>query len=365
MERGKFNIVIGGQAGSEAKGKFPANLTERYEPDIIHMTSSPNAGHTVIMGGEKFVTHHLPVGMVGMQNLEKEPTIIIGPASLLNLETFIKELDRFHPYYDRVIVDERATIITPGMMENETKIGLAGIGSTLQGVGAARITKLMRPASLMKAGLPPVRQELEEREIIIDSNTSSRLYRALMEGQMVLGEMTQGFDLCLEHGIDPMYCTTRIINPAAALADAGVPPSMCGTVYGVIRTYPIRVNNREGSSGPYAEAAELSWKEVARRAGTKENLTEYTTTTKLPRRVFEFCWSRYRHFLRVCNPDIIALQFVNYLDWNLYEAWELIARKPTTRDFLKKLQYESSLVGARIGHLGTGPDHAHFIDWGF
>ena len=65
MKRGKFNIIIGGQAGSESKGRLSGWLCDNYKPDLLVMTSSPNAGHTIVTaGGEKKVSYHLPVGAV-------------------------------------------------------------------------------------------------------------------------------------------------------------------------------------------------------------------------------------------------------------------------------------------------------------
>lgn len=150
------------------------------------------------------------------------------------------------------------------------------------------------------------------------ADTVAMLNLSLKRGKTVLCEMTQGFDLCLEHGIHPRFCTSKMIHPAMAMAEAGVSPNLIGHIYGVIRPYPIRVNNREGSSGPYAEAKEITWEDVRRRSGCPKDLSELTTTTKLPRRVFEFSHQRYDRFIGVCNPDFLCLQFANYIDWSCY-----------------------------------------------
>ncbi|GAH11236.1 unnamed protein product, partial [marine sediment metagenome] len=78
----------------------------------------------------------------------------------------------------------------------------------------------------------------------------------LQRGVTILCEMTQGFDLDLEHGIDPEFCTSKMINPAMAMAEAGVSPKWLGDVYGVLRPFPVR--HDEGTY-LYAEAKPLTW----------------------------------------------------------------------------------------------------------
>ena len=155
------------------------------------------------------------------------------------------------------------------------------------------------------------------------------------------------------------------INPmhvALAMAEAGVPPSLVGDVYGVIRPYPIRVNNRTGTSGPYAEAEEINWKIVMAECGYPDSLPplkEVTTTTKLPRRVFQFSWERYKRFLLVCRPTSICLQFANYVNWEDYGKTDWATISHTTKAFVKALE---SKGGIPVNFLGTGPGHEHMIE---
>ena len=84
MQKGRMNIVIGCQAGSEAKGKLSAFLADHTTVplDFLYMTASPNAGHTVVIDGCKFVTYHLPVASV-----VTTCPIVLGPASPKNNRT--------------------------------------------------------------------------------------------------------------------------------------------------------------------------------------------------------------------------------------------------------------------------------------
>lgn len=348
---------MGAQAGSEAKGKMSAYLVEKFRPDVLTMASSPNAGHTVVDGHLKLVTYHLPAGLA---KAKYGVTVVLGPSSIINVDILAAELKEVMNWVDMsLVIDPRATIITPAMVKMESAT-LTKIGSTAQGVGMARVARIMRVGTLR---VEDVRDELISIPHcpISVSSTTPFLHKKLNAGATILHESTQGFDLCLDHGIDPVYCTTRNITTAGALAEMGISPSQLGYVYGVLRPYPIRVNNRDGWSGPYADADEITWEEVGRRCGARDDITEKTTTTKLQRRVFEMSYPRLGRFCQVCNPDFLCLQFANYLDWSIYGK-----TKPGSSDIPPKVvEFIHSLRQyAPVAYLGTGPDHTHMIDLG-
>jgi len=357
MKRGKFNIIIGGQAGSEAKGKLSGFLCEQYKPDLLVMTASPNAGHTVVTDeGVKKVSYHLPIGMVMC-----DAPVVLGPASLINVVILEKEIHDLGVDPNRIMIDPRASIITPGHVASECNGRMSDIGSTLQGIGECRTGKMRRKDHYF---VGDIWEELGAFGVQV-GETTPIIHMHMSRGDRVLCEATQGFDLDLEHGIDRRYCTSKMINTSMVAAEAGVPPSMVGEVYGVIRPYPIRVNNRTGSSGPYAEAEELSWGVVADRCGAPYGFEgEITTTTKLPRRVFEFCWSRFEAFLQVCRPTSLCLQFANYLNWSAFGAKyedELRDNERVT-GFIEQLEDETMEYGdARVDFVGTGPQQSQMV----
>lgn len=307
MIKGKVNIVIGGQAGSESKGKLASFLAEKFKPEILLMAASPNAGHTAYVDGKKYVTYHLPVSWVSNPGAY----VLLGPSSVINVDTLINELANIPVNRDKLMINPRAVIIKSSYIRRERENGLLKIGSTNQGVGIARSEKLMRGEDIIYAESVP-----ELAPFVGD--TVAAVNHLLGAGLTAMLESTQGFDLDLEHGISPRYCTSKMINVSMCLAEAGISPRFLGHVYGVIRSYPIRVNNREGTSGPYGEAKELPWKEITRRSGCPHEIMEMTTTTKLPRRIFEFSTHRFYRFCMVNRPDFLCLQFANYIDWNCY-----------------------------------------------
>jgi len=360
MQKGKFNIVIGAQAGSEAKGKLAAWVATNGDvnPDAIFMTSSPNAGHTLWIGDAKYVSYHLPVSCI-----TTECPVLLGPASVINLNNLAKEVNALGIDPSRIHIHPRASLITSDHLATEMDIGLSGLGSTLQGVGAARVTKMMR-GHAGKVALAEESAGFLQNLGFMLVDTTVELSAMRMNGLTVLCEMTQGFDLDLEHGIHPTYCTSKMVNPAMAMAEAGVPPSWVGDVYGVFRPYPIRVNNRTGSSGPYYGATEISWAQVAKKCeytGPMEDFAEITTTTKLPRRVFTWSSYRFDHFMRVCAPTVLCLQFANYIDWSNHEETDYSLLTAKTHRFVHDIEQN---YGVPVRYIGTGKKHEHMIDRG-
>lgn len=360
MQHGSFNLIIGAQAGSEAKGKASAYIAGKHQPHAIFMASSPNAGHTFVDGeGNRYVTYHLPSAA-----FTTECPIYLGPSSLINPDTLLKEVKQRGPGQEndllhRLYIDERASIISKHHIAlEEGPQNLSDIGSTLQGVGTARSYKMLRFQDV------PFAANNRELQIlpVLWCKASAKINGYLRAGRTVWCEMTQGFDLDLEHGIHPRYCTSKMINPSMAMAEAGVNPRHIGDVYGVVRPYPIRVSNRTGTSGPYAEAREISWEDVARECGYPGNwrdLVELTTTTKLPRRVFEFSWERFEHFCRVCGPTKLVLQFANYLDWANYGATHRDKLSRKTFTFIEELE---KVANCRVVLVGTGPKHEEMVE---
>ena len=351
MKSGKLNICYGGQCGSEAKGKMAAYLVDKFGIRIVAGSPSPNAGHTVIKDGRKTITHHIPAGVMGGRDLSKM-IVVMGPASVINPAILAHEIETLTGAgfkSGNLFIDGRAAIITQDMMRKEQD-EMTKIGGTAQGVGEARSARLMRRGIRIDSVMPEYAA----------ADTSLMIGMALNHGSTILYEMGQGFDLCIDHGVDPVYCTSRNCTPMQALADIGVPPKYLGDVYAVIRPYPIRMNNRDESSGPYP-SREITWEEVGRRCGAPHDITEYTTTTKLKRRVFEFAWKRIRTMVGVCSPDFLCLQFINYLSWSDYGKTRFDELVHETRVFVNRLEDETRIP---VAYLGSVPGHEHMVDRG-
>jgi len=361
MQKGKFNVVFGGQAGSEAKGKQGAYLADKYNIKWFVSNLSPNAGHTWVGDkGEKVVTHHIPASIMGAwvaTGSLDDVKVVIGPAAIINPDLLLHELEELKPYGfqpENLIIDARATMITDTHIEKEAEGKLSDIGSTLMGVGEARVAKVRRERVRAIAWWG------DQKPFRIIEGTSHVLHNWMeCYGTTLLCEASQGFDLDIDHGVHHKYCTSRQVSPMSCLADSGIPAKFLGDTYAVIRTYPIRVNNRTGTSGPYP-SEELTWETVTRRSHAPHDLTEITTTTKLPRRVFEFSFHRIQRMVDVCDPTHLCLQFANYLDWGCYGAKHV--KTEVVANFCRVLE---RITSKKVSYIGTGEKHSHMVDRGY
>jgi len=147
------------------------------------------------------------------------------------------------------------------------------------------------------------------------------------------------------HGQYP-YTTSRDVTPWQIAADCGLPFKWAPYigVIGTLRTYPIRVNNRDGSSGPhYPDQKEIAWEDI----GLKPELT---TVTKLPRRIFTFSEQQLAEAVFHCGAywtsARLFLNFANYMtDPALWALIEMIERP-------KELAWNRP----KIEWIGFGPE---------
>lgn len=313
LERGKVNILIGGQFGSEGKGSIAGFLAAHNHIDIAISNGSPNAGHTFIDSMRRVVVHHLPI--VGA--LSSANQIYLGPGSIIDPNILDWEMKAAGIARDRVWIHPRATVITGADIEEERnpESGAAQVASTQHGVGAALAHKIRRDR--------PLAAKMEK--VLPGTVTEVNLTNLLRQGAMALCEVGQGLGLAINSGAAYPYCTAREVSVSQTLSDCMVHPQFLGDVIMAVRTYPIRVGNLYdtngsmiGSSGPwYADQDELTWEEIGVPA-------ELTTVTKRVRRVATWSDIQYRQSLAQLQPDHIFLNFVNYL--NRKSFVELVSR---------------------------------------
>jgi adenylosuccinate synthase len=357
-----LTIVIDAQAGSCGKGKVAAFLALKNQPSVVAAGFGPNAGHTVWLGegslARKLVFRHLPAGSVC-----KSADILIGAAAIIDLEVLNAEILAIEtagiPIRDRLRIHPRAVVITDKdkMQEAQT---LRGISSTMKGVGAAQASKIMRQAML--AGDYPSLQPYTKK-------WSDRFLLRSIHQESVMLETSQGFDLCLNHGVSYPFCTGRQINAAQVLADFGIPLATSPVeIVGVVRPYPIRVGNISATetSGPYApDTKEISWEKVAKDAMMPPEAVaamleqEKTTVTQRQRRVFTFSWERFKRFCEANQPTMLALNFADQITYKDRLATKRAELSIKTQRFLNDLEQTSE---AAVGLIGTGPLNSQMIE---
>ena len=285
----KIDMTMDGAWGSCGKGGVSGWLAKRVPYDTVVCAYGTQAGHTYNdrARGLKMMVQQLPVGVSG----PSINTIMLGPGSLIHAGTLQREIEQYMVEGQRLVIHENAAVVRDDHAEREKSLGMTKIGSTTKGVGAAMVDRIMRdPDSKAIARLGFAGHPLEQ--FVVDRFEYDRI---LNESRTLLVEGAQGFGLSLYHGDWP-YCTSRDVTPWQIAADCGLPFTWASaiTVWMVFRTFPIRVNNRDGTSGPaYPGQKEISWGDLGKSP-------ELTTVTKLPRRIFEFSDEQYRHAMLHC-----------------------------------------------------------------
>ena len=275
-------VVLGAQWGDEGKGKATDLLATNETIDFVVRTSGGhNAGHTIVVNGEKFATHLLPSGI-----LTPGATCVIGNGVVVSPEALFRELDALIARgvdLAPLVVSANAHVLASyhATIDKVTErfLGNAKLGTTGRGIGPTYADKInrigIRVADLFDEEL--LRQKVEaslevknqllakvynRRSLSIDAvveellsyverlrpmvaDTSLLINRALDDGKTVLFEGAQATMLDVDHGTYPFVTSS---NPIAGgvCTGAGVGPTRIDRVIGVIKAYTTRVG-----SGPF------------------------------------------------------------------------------------------------------------------
>jgi adenylosuccinate synthase len=373
MKKGKFNVVVDGQFGSTSKGKIATYLADLHRINYITTTNMANAGHVSVIGDKKFTGKALP-SVSALNMVGNKIVILIGPSAGFTVEQLFKEMKETGLTKNDIMIHPRAGVIQD---KHKTTEGSATkhIGSTMQGCGAMLSEKIMRGTDVKLA------RDFEElKEMVLPEWEFSIKLMDLMDGgATILHEGAQGFSLGINHGHSYPTCTSRDCTALAAMADLGIAPQYLGDVYLVIRAdHAIRVGNiKEGdktvgySGDVYPDQHEISWDDIKVQSGcpADHNITELTTVTGRVRRVFTFSWEALAQAVRINGATKIAVNFANYIDWDIYgkknnplaptltNPLEMIP--PKVKAFLKKVAQKTDIIPTLIG---TGPEHTEMID---
>ena len=288
-------FVVDGQFGSTGKGLISAALGQHFgdRPNVVTNNAGPNSGHTHYdRPGNPVVLKQLPSFAATARehwSPGPTPTTYLNAGAIINPDKLRDDIKQTGVY---PIIHPHAALIDPESFE-EDEDTTQRIASTGQGVGPALSAKVSR-----------------RREAVAESMPTSRLWWResipFMKGDRIMVEVAQGYSLGINSGFYP-YCTSRECSVQQAMSDARIPVSMFRECILSVRTYPIRVGNTTGSSGPcYDDQQEISWDDI----GVEP---EYTTVTGRKRRVFT--WSNSQFAQSVLNNDagIIFINFMNYL----------------------------------------------------
>jgi len=303
-------VVIGAQWGDEGKGRIVDLISEKVDI-IVRYQGGNNAGHTIVIGDEKVILHHLPSGILRQDKLS-----VIGNGVVVDPKVLLQEINELNSAgysvdEKNLKISDRAHVIMPYHREidsaRESMNGKARIGTTGRGIGpvyedkAARrgikFADLIDPDSL-SARLKEVFEErnayltkvlggnplnfeeiLEEyaeygRELKrFSCDVSTLLNESISKGQNILFEGAQGALLDIDFGTYP-YVTSSSAGSGGASTGSGVGPTKIDTVLGIAKAYTTRVGE-----GPFPTEISGELGEELRQAGG-----EFGATTGRSRR---------------------------------------------------------------------------------
>src|SRR5262245_13483509 len=332
-------VIIGTQWGDEGKGKV-VDLLAADADFVVRFHGGNNAGHTLVVNGEKTVLNLVPAGV-----LHPGRICVLGPGVVIDPEVLVGEIEglraRGYLAEDRWLrVSDRAHLIMPYHRAidkaRERLRGAGSIGTTGRGIGPAyedkmartgiRVAELFDEVGFRAALETNVREKnaylqalLGEAPLAFDeileryvtyrerlrpfvADTGTELRTALAAGRRVLLEGAQGMMLDVDHGTYPFVTSSTCVAGAAA-AGAGLPPRDLGAVVGIAKAYTTRVGG-----GPFP--TELT---DALGARLRADGDEYGATTGRPRRCGWFDAVVVRHAVALSGVDRLALTKLDVL----------------------------------------------------
>jgi len=301
-------VIIGAQWGDEGKGKATDLLAGRIDY-VVKFNGGNNAGHTVVVGDEKYALHLLPSGI-----LTPGVTPVIANGVVVDIEVLFGELDALSARgvdVSKLLISANAHVITGyhRTMDKVTErfLGKRQIGTTGRGIGPAYADKINRIGIRMQDLFDEniLRQKVEgalnvknhllvkvynRRAIGVDEivdellgyadrlrpmvvDTGLVLHQALERGETVLFEGGQATMLDVDHGTYP-FVTSSNATAGGAATGSGIGPNRIDRVIGIVKAYTTRVG-----SGPFPTELFDESGEFLRKTGF-----EFGTTTGRPRR---------------------------------------------------------------------------------
>jgi adenylosuccinate synthase len=312
-------VIVGAQWGDEGKGKATDLLGESVDY-VVRYQGGNNAGHTIVIGEEKYALHLLPTGV-----LSPNATPVIGNGVVIDPAVLIGEIDGLQARgvsCARLLISASAHLIMPHHIAldkvTERHLGSSRIGTTGRGIGPAYADKAarmgIRMQDLFDPGILGQKLELvlrEKNQVLTKvynrrgiaaeavaaeylaygerlrgylADTGLVVSQALDQGKVVLLEGAQATLLDVDHGTYP-FVTSSSPTAGGACAGSGVGPTRITKVIGILKAYTTRVG-----AGPFPTELTDAQGEWLRKTGG-----EYGTTTGRERRTgwFDAVIARY------------------------------------------------------------------------
>ena len=316
-------VLVGAQWGDEGKGKATDALGAHVDY-VVRFNGGNNAGHTVVIDGEKYALHLLPTGI-----LTPTVTPVIGNGVVVDLSVLFAEIDLLNERdvdTSRLLISANAHIIPPYNRTldkvAERFLGSRRIGTTGRGIGPTYADKMNRVGIRVQdlfdekilhakvAGALALKNQvlvkvynqraITEDEVVEEllafaerlrpmvADTALLLNQAVADGKIVLLEGGQAALLDVDHGTYP-FVTSSSATAGGACTGSGLPPTAIGKVIAVAKAYATRVGE-----GPFPTELHDDDGERLRRIGG-----EFGTTTGRPRRCGWYDAPVVRHSSRI------------------------------------------------------------------
>ena len=329
-------VIVGGQFGSEGKGKVAHDFARRQGASIAVRVGGSNSGHTVIDRGIARVFRHLPTAAILPDVL-----CVIPAGSYIDPDVLLGEVSSIDLWPERLVIDPNAVLITEREKQEEAASGLRDkIGSTASGTGAAVQRRIARNGSACFVAS-------DERLARYVRPTRPLMRARLDRGERIIVEGTQGFGLSLLHSQAYPNVTSRDTTAAGFISEAGLSPLDVDDVILVIRAFPIRV---AGNSGDLP--LEIDWDTIAKEGGHRQELVERTSVTGKIRRAARFHPDVVRAAIEANQPTRIVLNHVDYVDSNCGSFGGLTAKADAfVRDLEAAISLRVDLVGISASSL--------------
>ncbi|MCA9530167.1 MAG: adenylosuccinate synthase [Myxococcales bacterium] len=414
-------VVVGAQWGDEGKGKV-VDLYAPYADLVVRYAGGANAGHTLVVKGEKVILHLVPSGI-----LHPGGRCVIAQGTVLDPEVLLAELEalaaRGVQVEGRVLVSNRAHVVMPQhkLIDELRETGDQPIGTTKRGIGPTYEDKVarrgIRMGDLLDAGRlrPKLAQNIEAWRPFIEArggevpdakaiaarylemgerlrpyiqDTATVVADAVRQGKRLLLEGAQGTMLDIDHGTYPFVTSSNAVA-GGACAGAGIGPTVIDEVIGIAKAYATRVGG-----GPFPTELHGEAGDALRTAGA-----EFGSTTGRPRRCGWLDLPALRLAVRVNGMSEIALTKLDVLtgldELKLCVAYELdgerldeppydafdrvvpiyetlpgwsesiqaVERREDLPDAARRyVERIETLAGCEIGIISVGPDRVHTAD---
>jgi adenylosuccinate synthase len=327
--------ILGAQWGDEGKGKLVDLLTPHFS-FVARYQGGHNAGHTVYIGGKKFINRLIPSGIH-----HSGITCVIGNGVVVDPQALLQEVDELTAagidVGSRLIVSDKAHLILPYHRDldllSEARRGERKIGTTSRGIGPAYEDKIARRGIRVGDLADPAGLEQHVRDNVMARNrlvqdstmdwrvvlndlmvcaerirpwvrdTSLLLDQAMRQGKAILFEGAQGTMLDIDHGSYP-YVTSSNATAGGICTGLGLGPRAVGAVLGIAKAYTTRVGG-----GPLPTELFDDMGERLRKSGH-----EYGAVTGRPRRCGWYDAVAVRYAARVNGLDALALTKLDVLD---------------------------------------------------